>query len=177
CGFYTQEDLREIVEYAKARYVTIVPEIEMPGHAVAAIAAYPELGVTGDRMEVATRWGVFSDIFNAEPATVAFLQNVLTEVMHIFPGRYIHVGADEADKAKWKTSARIQARIKELGAGDERGLQIWLIRNMEAFLASNGRRLIGWDEPRDGGLSENDGVMSRRRVEGGSLARRRGPRV
>jgi hexosaminidase len=174
CGFYTQEDLREIVEYAKARYVTIVPEIEMPGHAVAAIAAYPELGVTGDPMEVATRWGVFSDIFNAEPATVAFLQNVLTEVMQIFPGRYIHVGGDEADKAKWKTSGRIQARIKELGVGDERGLQIWFIRNMEAFLASNGRRLIGWDEPRDGGLSENAVVMSWRGVEGGIAAARAG---
>ena len=174
CGFYTQDDLREIVAYAKARYVTIVPEIEMPGHAVAAIAAYPELGVTGDQMEVATRWGVFSDIFNAEPATVAFLQNVLTEVMQIFPGRYIHVGGDEADKAKWKTSARIQARIKELGVDDERGLQIWFIRNMEAFLASHGRRLIGWDEPRDGGLSENAVVMSWRGVEGGIAAARAG---
>ena len=174
CGFYTQEDLREIVAYAKARYITIVPEIEMPGHAVATIAAYPELGVTGEPMEVATRWGVFSDIFNAEPATVAFLQNVLTEVMQIFPGRYIHVGGDEADKAKWKTSGRIQARIKELGVGDERGLQIWFIRNMEAFLASNGRRLIGWDEPRDGGLSENAVVMSWRGVEGGIAAARAG---
>ena len=174
CGFYTQDDLREIVAYAKARYITIVPEIEMPGHAVAAIAAYPELGVTGEPMEVATRWGVFSDIFNAEPATIAFLQNVLTEVMQIFPGRYIHVGGDEADKAKWKTSARIQARIKELGVGDERGLQIWFIRNMEAFLASNGRRLVGWDEPHDGGLSENAVVMSWRGVEGGIAAARAG---
>jgi hexosaminidase len=174
CGFYTQDDLREIVAYAKARYVTIVPEIEMPGHAVAAIAAYPELGVTGDRMEVATRWGVFSDIFNAEPGTLAFLQNVLAEVIQIFPGRYIHVGGDEADKTKWKTSARIQTRIKELDAGDERGLQIWFIRKMEAFLASHGRRLVGWDEPQDGGLSESAVVMSWRGVDGGIAAARAG---
>jgi hexosaminidase len=174
CGFYTQDDLREIVAYAKARYVTIVPEIEMPGHAVAAIAAYPELGVTGEPMEVATRWGVFSDIFNADPGTVAFLQNVLAEVMQIFPGRYIHVGGDEADKAKWKTSARIQARIKELDAGDEHRLQSWFIRQMDAFLASKGRRLVGWDEILEGGLAENAVVMSWRGVEGGIAAARAG---
>ena len=174
CGFYTQDDLREIVAYAQARYVTIVPEIEMPGHAVAANSAYPELGVTGEPMEVATRWGVFSDIFNTEPATIAFLQNVLTEVMQIFPGRYVHVGGDEADKAKWKTSARIQARIKELAAGDEHGLQSWFIRQMDAFLASKGRRLVGWDEILEGGLAENAVVMSWRGVEGGIAAARAG---
>jgi len=174
CGFYTQDDLREIVAYAKARYVTIVPEIEMPGHAVAAIAAYPELGLTGGSMEVATRWGVFSDIFNADRGTVAFLQNVLAEVMQIFPGRYIHVGGDEADKAKWKTSAQIQARIKELNAGDEHRLQSWFIRQMDAFLASKGRRLVGWDEILEGGLAENAVVMSWRGVEGGIAAARAG---
>jgi hexosaminidase len=174
CGFYTQDDAREIVEYARARYVNVVPEIEMPGHAVAAIAAYPELGVTGEPMEVATRWGIFSDILNAEPATIAFMQNVLTEVMQIFPGRYIHVGGDEADKAKWKTSPRIQARIKDLGAGDEHGLQSWFIRQMDAFLASKGRRLIGWDEILEGGLAENAVVMSWRGVEGGIAAARAG---
>ena len=174
CGFYTQDDAREIVSYAKARYVTVVPEIEMPGHAVAAIAAYPDLGLTGEPMDVATRWGVFSDIFNAEPATIAFLQNVLTEVMQVFPGRYIHVGGDEADKAKWKTSERIQARIKELASGDEHGLQSWFIRQMDAFLTSNGRRLIGWDEILEGGLAENAVVMSWRGVEGGIAAARAG---
>ena len=174
CGFYTQDDAREIVAYARARYVTVVPEIEMPGHAVAAIAAYPELGVTGERMEVATRWGIFSDILNAEPATITFMQNVLTEVMEIFPGRYIHVGGDEADKAKWKTSPRIQARIKELGAGDEHGLQSWFIRQMDGFLAAKGRRLIGWDEILEGGLAENAVVMSWRGVEGGIAAARAG---
>jgi hexosaminidase len=174
CGFYTQDDAREIVAYARARYVNVVPEIEMPGHAVAAIAAYPELGVTGEPMQVATRWGIFSDILNAEPATIAFMQNVLTEVMLIFPGRYIHVGGDEADKAKWKTSPRIQARIKELGAGDEHGLQSWFIRQMDAFLASKGRRLIGWDEILEGGLAENAVVMSWRGLEGGIAAARAG---
>ncbi len=174
CGFYTQDDAREIVAYAKARYVNVVPEIEMPGHAVAAIAAYPELGVTGEPMEVATHWGVFSDIFNAEPATITFMQNVLTEVMQIFPGRYIHIGGDEADKAKWKTSARIQARIKELGVADEHELQSWFIRQMDAFLASKGRRLIGWDEILEGGLAENAVVMSWRGVEGGIAAARAG---
>ncbi len=177
CGFYTQDDLREIVAYAKARYITIVPEIEMPGHAVAAIAAYPELGVTGDPMDVATHWGVFSDIFNAEPATIAFLQNVLTEVTQIFPDRYIHIGGDEADKAKWKTSARIQARIKELDAGDEHGLQSWFIRQMDSFLASKGRRLVGWDEILEGGLAENAVVMSWRGVDGGVAAARAGHEV
>jgi len=172
-GFYTQEDAREIVAYAKARFVTVVPEIEMPGHAMAAIASYPELGL-GDPVEVATRWGVFSDILNAEPSTVTFMQNVLTEVMAIFPGRYIHVGGDEADKTKWKTNERIQARIKELGVGDEHGLQSWFIRQMDAFLTRHGRRLVGWDEILEGGLAENAVVMSWRGAKGGIDAARAG---
>jgi len=174
CGFYTQDDAREIVAYAKARYINVVPEIEMPGHAIAAIAAYPELGVTGDPMDVATRWGVFSDIFNAEPATISFIQNVLAEVLQIFPSRYVHVGGDEADKAKWKASPRIQARIKELGTGDEHGLQSWFIRQMDAFLTSHGRQLVGWDEILEGGLAENAVVMSWRGVDGGLAAARAG---
>jgi hexosaminidase len=172
-GFYTQDDAREIVAYAKARFVTVVPEIEMPGHAMAAIAAYPELGL-GDPVEVGTRWGVFADILNAEPSTVTFMQNVLTEVMAIFPGRYIHVGGDEADKAKWKTNAQIQARIKELGAGDEHGLQSWFIRQMDGFLTKHGRRLVGWDEILEGGLAENAVVMSWRGTKGGIEAARAG---
>ncbi len=133
-GFYTQEDAREIVAYAKARFINVVPEIEMPGHALAAIAAYPELGVTGEPVEVAKTWGIFSDILNAEPATVQFMQNVLAEVLEIFPSRYIHIGGDEADKAKWKVNPRIQARIKELGLADEHELQSWFIRQMDTFL-------------------------------------------
>lgn len=173
-GFYTQDDAREIVAYAKARFIDVVPEIEMPGHAVAAIAAYPELGVTGEPIEVATRWGVFSDILNAEPSTITFMQNALTEVMAIFPGRYIHIGGDEADKAKWKASPRIQERIRELGAGDEHGLQSWFIRQMDAFLVKHKRRLVGWDEILEGGLAENAVVMSWRGTKGGIDAARAG---
>ncbi len=173
-GFYTQDDAREIVAYAKARFVTVVPEIEMPGHAVAAIAAYPELGVSGEPMEVATRWGVFSDILNAEPSTVRFMQNVLTEVMAIFPGPYIHIGGDEADKAKWKANPRIQARIKELGVADEHELQSWFIRQMDTFLTGHTRRLVGWDEILEGGLAEHALVMSWRGTTGGIDAARAG---
>jgi hexosaminidase len=173
-GFYTQDDAREIVAYAKARFITVVPEIEMPGHALAAIAAYPELGITGEQLEVGRRWGVYSDILNAEPATVAFMQDVLTEVMEIFPSRYIHVGGDEADKAKWRTSPRIAARIQQLGVKDEHGLQSWFIRQMDAFLTAKGRRLVGWDEILEGGLASNATVMSWRGTRGGIEAARSG---
>jgi hexosaminidase len=173
-GFYTQDDAREIVAYAKARFITVVPEIEMPGHAVAAIAAYPELGVTGEPVDVATTWGVFSDILNAEPATITFMQNVLKEVIDIFPGPYIHIGGDEAEKSKWKASARIQARIKALGLKDEHELQSWFIRQMDAFLVAHDRRLVGWDEILEGGLAENAVVMSWRGTAGGVEAARAG---
>jgi hexosaminidase len=173
-GFYTQEDAKEIVAYAKARFINVLPEIEMPGHAVAAIASYPELGVTGQPMEVAGRWGVFSDILNAEPSTIQFMQNVLTEVLGIFPSRYIHIGGDEADKTKWKTDPRIQARIKELGLPNEDALQSWFIRQMDAFLTAHNRRLVGWDEILEGGLAENAVVMSWRGTAGGIAAARAG---
>jgi hexosaminidase len=173
-GFYTQEDAREIAAYGKARFVNVVPEIEMPGHAVAAIASYPELGVTGEPVEVATNWGIFSDILNADPATVQFMQNVLGEVLQIFPSRYIHIGGDEADKAKWKASPRIQARIRELGVADEHELQSWFVRQMDAYLVAHGRRLVGWDEILEGGLAENAVVMSWRGTQGGIAAARAG---
>lgn len=173
-GFYTQEDAREIVAYGKARFVNVMPEIEMPGHAVAAIASYPELGVTGLPIEVAANWGIFSDILNAEPATVQFMQNVLTEVLDIFPSRYIHIGGDEADKAKWKVEPRIQARMRELGLADEHELQSWFIRQMDTFLTARGRRLVGWDEILEGGLAENAIVMSWRGTAGGIAAARAG---
>ena len=171
-GFFTQTDAREIVAYAKARFITVVPEIEMPGHAVAAIAAYPELGVTGRQLAVMPRWGVSDDILNAEPATITFMQNVLTEVMEIFPGKYIHVGGDEAEKGKWRASPRIQERIRELGLKDEDELQSWFIRQMDAFLTSHGRRLVGWDEILEGGLAPNATVMSWRGTRGGLEAAR-----
>ena len=152
-GFYTQADVREIVAYARDRFVNVVPEIEMPGHALAAIAAYPELGVTGQPTDVGMRWGVYANILNADESTVQFMQDVVTEVIALFPSRFIHVGGDEADKALWKTSPRIQERIRELGVTDEHGLQSWFIRRMDAFLTEKGRRLVGWDEILEGGLA------------------------
>jgi hexosaminidase len=173
-GFYTQDDVREIVAYARDRFVNVVPEIEMPGHALAAIAAYPQLGVTGQPADVGTRWGVYANILNAEESTIAFMQDVLAEVLELFPSRFIHVGGDEADKALWKTSPRIQERIRELGLEDEHGLQSWFIRRMDAFLTSKGRRLVGWDEILEGGLAPNATVMSWRGTEGGIDAARAG---
>jgi hexosaminidase len=169
-GFYTQDDIREVVAYAKARFITVVPEIEMPGHAQAAIAAYPELGNTGQPLEVLTRFGINPNIFNAEDATIRFLQDVLTEVLELFPGKYIHIGGDEAIKDQWQASPRIQARIRELGVKDEHELQSWFIRQMDAFLTARGRALVGWDEILEGGLAPNATVMSWRGMEGGIAA-------
>ena len=173
-GFYTQDDAREIVAYARDRFVNVVPEIEMPGHALAAIAAYPELGVTGQPADVGTRWGVYANILNADSSTVSFMQDVLTEVMALFPSRFIHVGGDEADKALWKTSPRIQARIRELGLKDEHELQSWFIQQMDAFLTAHKRRLVGWDEILEGGLAPGATVMSWRGTQGGIDAARAG---
>ncbi|HKG67713.1 MAG TPA: beta-N-acetylhexosaminidase [Segetibacter sp.] len=173
-GFYTQDEAREIVRYAKERFITVVPEIEMPGHAKAAIAAYPELGVTGGKVEVATYWGIFPDIFNVEENTFKFLEDVLTEVMEVFPGEYIHIGGDEAIKDQWKASPKIQQKIKELGLKDENELQSYFIRRMEKFINSKGRKLIGWDEILEGGLAPNATVMSWRGLEGGIAAAKSG---
>ena len=173
-GYYTQDDAREIVAYARDRFVNVVPEIEMPGHALAAIAAYPQLGVTGQPADVGTRWGVYANILNAEPSTIDFMEDVLTEVMALFPSRFIHVGGDEADKALWKTSPRIQERIKELGLKDEHELQSWFIRQIDAFLTKHDRRLVGWDEILEGGLAPGATVMSWRGTKGGIDAARAG---
>ncbi len=176
-GYYSQDDVREIVAYAKDRFVTVVPEIEMPGHAVAAIASYPELGVDGTPTEVATYWGVFDNIFNPTDATIRFMQDVLTEVLDLFPSRFIHIGGDEADKARWKANAAVQARIKQLGLKDEEELQSWFVRQMDTFLTSKGRRLVGWDEILQGGLAPGATVMSWRGGEGGTAAARQGQDV
>ena len=173
-GFYTQDDIREIVAYANARYVNIVPEIEMPGHAQAAISAYPELGNTGTQVGVREHWGVSTHILNPEDNTVAFMQYVLGEVLTLFPGKFIHVGGDEAVKDEWKASPRVQARIHELGLKDENELQSWFIRKMDTYLTLHGRRLIGWDEILDGGLAPNAAVMSWRGTAGGIAAAREG---
>jgi hexosaminidase len=173
-GFYTQDDVREIVAYARDRFVTVVPEIEMPGHSQAAIAAYPELGNLGDTIKPWAMWGVSPYILNPSDTTIVFMQNVLTEVMSLFPGPYIHVGGDEAIKPQWKTSPRAQARIKELGLKDENELQSWFIKQMDSFLTAHGRRLVGWDEILDGGLAPNAVVMSWRGTAGGIAAARAG---
>jgi len=173
-GFYTQDDLREIVAYAQERHINIVPEIEMPGHAQAAIAAYPELGNTGEALPVRTVWGVNENIFNAEESTILFLQDVLAEVVSLFPSPYIHVGGDEAVKAQWQQSAAVQARIQALGLKDEEEMQRYFIMRMHDFLLEKGRRLIGWDEILEGGLSQSATVMAWRGVEKGVVSAQAG---
>ena len=173
-GFYTQDDIREIVAYAQERYINVVPEIEMPGHAQAAIAAYTELGVTGKPFEVFTTWGVNENIFNPSEKTILFLRDVLTEVMGLFPSPFIHVGGDEAVKPQWKASPEVQERIKSLGLKDEHEMQSYFITQMDKFLTSKGRRLIGWDEILEGGLAPNATVMSWRGEKGGITAAKAG---
>lgn len=158
-GFYTQEDLRELVAYAKERHITIVPEIEMPGHAQAAIAAYPELGNGNGQLEVWTKWGVSENVFNVKDSTIKFLQDVLVEVMDVFPSEFIHIGGDECPKVQWKNSADAQERMKSLGLKDEHELQSWFIRQMDQFLDAKGRRLIGWSEILEGGLAPGAALM------------------
>jgi hexosaminidase len=173
-GFYTQDDVREIVAYAQARFITIVPEIEMPGHSQAAIAAYPELGNRADTLAPWTSWGVDENILNPGEPTIRFYQNVLTEVMSLFPGPWIHIGGDEAPKQQWKASALAQARMRELGLKTEDELQSYFTRRMDEFLTAHGRRLVGWDEILEGGLAPNAVVMSWRGEDGGIAAARAG---
>ena len=173
-GFYTQDEIRDIVQYAAKRQITIIPEIEMPGHSLAALAAYPELGCTKGPYEVATRWGVFDDIYCTSDTTFAFLEDVLLEVMELFPSKYIHIGGDEAPKARWKECATCQATIKREGLADEHELQSYFIQRMEKFLNSHGRNIIGWDEILEGGLAPNATVMSWRGTEGGIAAAQQG---
>lgn len=173
-GFYTQGDIREIVAYAAERYITVVPEIEMPGHAQAAIAAYPELGESDKPLPVLTKWGVNENVFNTKDSTIEFLQNVLSEVMGLFPSKFIHVGGDECPKDQWKASPDAQARIKQLGLKDEHELQSWFIKQMDSYLTRHGRRLLGWDEILEGGLAPGATVMSWRGMESGVQAARAG---
>ena len=176
-GFYTQDDIREVVAYANARFVTVVPEIEMPGHAQAAIAAYPWLGNTGQQLEVLQHWGVNAHILNPSDSAIHFMQDVLTEVLALFPGHYIHIGGDEAIKNEWQTSPVAQARIRQLGLHNENELQSWLTAQMSRWLAARGRALVGWDEILEGGmggLAPNAVVMSWRGIEGGIAAAQAG---
>lgn len=169
-GFYTQDEIREVVAYARQRFVTVVPEIEMPGHVQAAIAAYPELGTTGKQVPVLTWWGGCEEILNADESTVLFMQDVLTEVLELFDSEFIHIGGDEVNKEPWKNSPQVQARMKELGIGTEEELQSWFIHRMDQFLTARGRRLVGWDEILEGGLAPGATVMSWRGEEGGIKA-------
>jgi hexosaminidase len=174
-GFYSQDDVRDVVAYAAARNVTIVPEIEMPGHASAAVVAYPALGVSRTMpTAVPSDWGVYTTLFNAEESTFRFLEDVLAEVVPLFPGEYVHVGGDEAVKDEWQASPRIQQRIKELGVKDEQELQSYFIRRMEKFLNARHKKLIGWDEILEGGVAPNATVMSWRGVDGAIAAAKAG---
>jgi hexosaminidase len=173
-GYYTQSDLREIVAYAAARGITVVPEVESPGHVQAAIAAYPELGVTGEPLEVGTRWGIIPNILNAEESTVEFFVNVLDEVLDIFPSEYIGVGGDECVKDQWRADARTQQRMRELGVATEDELQSWFVRRLDDHLAEHGRRLFGWDEILEGGLAPGATVASWRGSTGAIAAARSG---
>ena len=173
-GYYTQDDLREIVAYAAARHVTVVPEIDVPGHSQAAIAAYPELGNGDTPLAVCTDWGIQTHILNAESSTVDFFCNVLDEIVDLFPSTYICIGGDECPKDEWRTSARVQQRMRELELSNEDELQSWFIRRMAAHLGARGRRLCGWDEIIEGGLAPGATVLSWRGTQGAVAAARGG---
>jgi hexosaminidase len=174
-GFYTQDDMREIVAYAEKRYVTIVPEIEMPGHSQAALASIRGLACTDQKFKVSTHWGVHTDIYCAgNEKTFEFLEDVLTEVAALFPGEYIHIGGDEAPKYRWQHCPRCQARIKDNNLKDENELQSYFIKRIETFINSKGKKLIGWDEILQGGLPPRATVMSWQGIEGGISAARQG---
>lgn len=167
-GFYTQDQIREIVKYAADRYITIVPEIEMPGHSTAALAAYPELGCTGGPYEVATRWGVFKDVYCAgKEQTFKFLEDVLDEVCDLFPSKYIHIGGDECPKDAWEQCPDCQQRMKDEGLKNEQELQSYFVKRIEKYLISKGKKMIGWDEILEGGVAPEATVMSWRGVKGG----------
>jgi hexosaminidase len=178
-GCYTQDDVREIVAYAAERCITVLPEIELPGHSHAVLEVYPQYG---NAVQIREAGGdtsflgdpVWEEVFNAEPETIRFLQDVIDEVLEIFPSPFIHIGGDEVSKEAWKFNPRAQARMKELGLRDEDELQSWIVRQMDAYLQSKGRRLIGWDEILEGGLAEGATVMSWRGEEGGIDAAKAG---
>ena len=196
-GFYTQEEIKEVVDYASKRHITVIPEIEMPGHSSAAIAAYPFLScfpeentkvphdmmseeskeqqANGRNKVVQESWGVFDDVYCAgKDSTFTFLQNVIDEVMELFPSEYIHIGGDECPKSNWERCPDCQKRIAELGLKDEHELQSYFIQRMEKYINSKGKKIIGWDEILEGGLAPNATVMSWRGEEGGIEAAKQG---
>ena len=171
-GYYTQEQVREIVAFAATRHVQIVPEIDMPGHAQAAIAAYPSLGAGGP-LSVSSRWGVHTHVFNIEPATLKFLQNVLDEVLELFPSRYIHIGGDEAVNDEWSASPAVQARVRRLGIRTG-AVQTYFTQQISRYLSAHGRRMVGWDEIMQPGLPSDAVIMSWHGVSGARAAAIRG---
>lgn len=173
-GFYTQEQIKELVAYAKIRQVTIIPEIEMPGHSQAAIAAYPSLGCSGEQVDVATKWGVFDEVYCPKESTFKFLEDVIDEVVVLFPGKYIHIGGDEAPKTNWKKCTHCQELIKKEGLKDEHGLQSYFIARMEKYINLKGKQIIGWDEILEGGLAPNATVMSWQGTSGAVQAAKEG---
>ena len=170
-GYYTKDEMKDIVAYARKRYITVVPEIEMPGHSRAVLAAYPELSCTGGPHTVAKLWGVHKEVFCAgKESTFEFLEIVLTEVSEIFPGEYIHIGGDECPKERWRDHDLDQIRMRKEGLADENELQSYFIKRIEGILNRLGKRLIGWDEILEGGLAPGAIVQSWRGMEGGIAA-------
>lgn len=176
--FYTQEEIRDVVKYAADRFITIIPEVDMPGHMVAALASYPHLGCTGEDYKVWTRWGVSEDILCVgKESTFEFIEDVLTEVLDLFPSEYIHIGGDEAPRVRWEQCPACQARMKKERLKNEAQLQTYFNHRIEAFLQKHGRKMIGWDEVLEGGVSPTTTVMSWRGAKGGIAAAKAGNQV
>jgi hexosaminidase len=173
-GWYSQDDLRELVTFADRRGVLIVPEIDLPGHVTAALAAYPELGVDGRPHEVARDWGIFSSVLNIEESTMTFVEQVLEELLDVFPSPFIHIGGDECPTTEWESDARVQERMRELGIDDAGGIQPWFTRRMCAFLLERGRRPVVWDEAATPALDPRAVVMAWRGADRGADAVSRG---
>lgn len=176
-GFYTQEEIKEVVAYASSKFIDVIPEIEMPGHSRAALAAYPEYSCTGEKQEVPGLWGIFDDIYCSKEESIIFMQDILSEVIALFPSEYIHIGGDEAPKVRWKECKKCKKVIKKNDLKDEHELQSYFIRRMDTYLTERGKKLIGWDEILEGGLSPNAAVMSWRGEQGGIEAAKQGHNV
>ena len=166
-GFYTKKEIKEVVRYAEKRGINVIPEIEMPGHSQAAVSSYPEFGCTGEQVGVAPLWGVFKEIYCSKNETFDFLEEIIDEVVELFPGKYIHIGGDEAPKTNWKACGNCQNVINREELKDEHELQSYFITRMEKYINSKGKQIIGWDEILEGGLAPNATVMSWRGVSGG----------
>ncbi len=166
-GFYTKKEINEVVRYAEKRGINVIPEIEMPGHSQAAVSSYPEFGCTGEQVGVAPLWGVFKEIYCSKNETFDFLEDIIDEVIELFPGKYIHIGGDEAPKTNWKACGNCQNVINREKLKDEHELQSYFITRMEKYINGKGKQIIGWDEILEGGLAPNATVMSWRGVTGG----------